>query len=153
MRAQSLYGYFPSKHALLDALFAQGYADLLARVRALPLDGDPRTRLRRHAHAFVDFAVEDLPRYQLLFQRTVPGFEPSTASYELSVAALGTTRAALAACGIGTTHDVDLYTAVLGGVVAQQNANEPGGHRWTRLVDEALDMYLAHVRPDDQEPP
>ena len=31
MRAQSLYSYFPSKHAIYDAMFAQGNRELLDR--------------------------------------------------------------------------------------------------------------------------
>jgi hypothetical protein len=40
--------------------------------------------LRRGARAYVDFCVADAPRCQLLFLRTVPGFEPSAASYALA---------------------------------------------------------------------
>jgi hypothetical protein len=36
---------------------------------------------------------------------------------------------------------------VTGGLAAQQNANEPGGTRWVRLVDEITDMYLDRYRP------
>ena len=35
MRAQSLYVYFPSKYALYDAMFAEGNAELFARVQAV----------------------------------------------------------------------------------------------------------------------
>ena len=31
---------------------------------------------------------------------------------------------------------------------AQQNANEPEGRRWVRLLDELVDMYLAHFGKD-----
>jgi AcrR family transcriptional regulator len=145
MRAQSLYVYFPSKHAILDAMFAQGYGELLERLAALEPIDDPIAFLRMHARTFLLFATEDLARYQLLFQRVVPGFEPSAESYAVSVEALATTRTRLAACGITKPRALDLLTALVGGLAAQQNANEPGGSRWIRLVDEALDMYLAHV--------
>jgi AcrR family transcriptional regulator len=153
MRAQSLYVYFPSKHSMLDAMFAEGYARLLERISALPDDGDPRTRLHQGARAFLAFAVEDLARYQLLFQRVIPGFAPSETSYAAAVQALAGTRSALAACGATRPEDLDLYTAVLGGLAAQQTSNEPGGDRWTRLVDEAVDMYLAHVAPEPAPEP
>jgi hypothetical protein len=41
--------------------------------------------------------------------------------------------------------DVDLYTALTSGLTAQQNANEPGGDRWTRQLDRVISMYLAEV--------
>jgi AcrR family transcriptional regulator len=146
MRAQSLYVYFPSKFALLDHMFATGFAELIRRMDVLPSATDPDDYLRRRTKTFVDFAVEDMPRYQLLFQRVVPGFEPSVESYEVAVDGLNRTRAALAACGIRTSRGLDLYTALVAGLAAQQNSNEPGGTRWVRLVDEAVDMYLAHLR-------
>ncbi len=31
------------------------------------------------------------------------------------------------------------------GLAAQQTANDPGGDRWLRLIDDAVDMYLDHV--------
>jgi hypothetical protein len=31
------------------------------------------------------------------------------------------------------------------GLVDQQISNEPGGERWTRLHDEAIDMFLEHI--------
>lgn len=145
MRAQSIYVYFASKHALLDAMFAAGFAELLRRINALQVDDDPGVYLRRRTHEFIAFATEDLPRYELLFQRTVPGFEPSADSYAVAANGMALTRAALAACSLHQDQHVDLYTSVCAGLAAQQNSNEPGGERWTRLIDDAIDMYLAHV--------
>jgi hypothetical protein len=34
---------------------------------------------------------------------------------------------------------------VVGGLAAQQTANEPGGDRWLRLIDDAVDMFADHV--------
>ena len=30
-------------------------------------------------------------------------------------------------------------------LVSQQISNDPGGQRWSGLVDEAVDMYLGHI--------
>jgi hypothetical protein len=86
-------------------------------------------------------------RYQLLYQRTIPGFEPSPESYQVAAEALELARAALGACGITEPRALDAWTAVTGGLAAQQTSNEPGGDRWLRLVDEVTDMYLTHYRP------
>ena len=40
------------------------------------------------------FAIEDPVRYQLLYQRTIPGFEPSPESYQLAAEAIERARAA-----------------------------------------------------------
>src|SRR5665811_2160635 len=82
MRQPSLYVYFDSKHALYDAMFADGNRQLLARLDALDLPGDPRAAVKVFIRTFVDFAVEDRERYALLLQRPIPGFEPTPSSYE-----------------------------------------------------------------------
>lgn len=147
MRAQSLYSYFASKHAIFDAMFAEANRELLRRSDALERADDADEALHREARLWVRFAVEDPVRYQLLYQRTIPGFEPSPESYQLAAEALERARAALAACGITEPRALDAWTAVTGGLAAQQTSNEPGGDRWLRLVDEVTDMYLAHYRP------
>jgi hypothetical protein len=47
----------------------------------------------------------------------------------------------------------DIWTALTGGLAAQQNANEPGGTRWLRLADDAIDMFLQHFRNTPGEQP
>lgn len=147
MRAQSLYAYFPSKHAIYDAMFAASFQELLNRTNGLTASADPVEALRRRARVFLDFCVEDQARYQLLFQRTIPGFEPSPDSYAPAIEGLQGTYRALHACGITDARARDAWTAVIGGLAAQQTSNEPGGDRWVRLADEITEMYLAHFRP------
>jgi AcrR family transcriptional regulator len=143
MRAPSLYVYFDGKDAIYDAMFAQGYEQLLADVEEVPVDGVPTAVLRRAAHAFFDFYVSDPARHQLLFHRAIPGFTPSEASYALARRALDRLREVLAASGLDRPETVDLWTALLTGLAAQQASNDPGGDRWARLVDPAVDMFLA----------
>ena len=143
MRAPSLYVYVDSKNALYDALFADGYRALLDRMATVDRSGDPVRALRRGTRAFVEFCVERPPRHALLFLRTLPGFEPSPESYALAEQVLVEIADALAAAGVRGARSVDLYTAVVSGLVTQQLSNDPGGDRWTRLVDEAVDLVLA----------
>jgi AcrR family transcriptional regulator len=147
MRAQSLYVYFPSKLAIYDAMFAASNRELLDRVDGLPPASDPVERLRGIARVFLTFCAEDPVRYQLLFERTIPGFEPDPQSYAAAIEVLDRTRTALGACGITDPRALDAWTAVTSGLAAQQNSNEPGGDRWLRLIDEVTDMYLAHYAP------
>ncbi|MDQ3571200.1 MAG: TetR/AcrR family transcriptional regulator, partial [Actinomycetota bacterium] len=145
MQAPSLYQYFGSKHAIYDAMFAQGNQALSERLLGLEGTGDPVEGLRLRARALVEFSVEDPARYQLLFQRTIPGFEPSPESYGLAAELLQRARVLLAAAGFQDERALDLWTAVVGGLSAQQLANDPGGTRWVRLVDEAVDMFFTHM--------
>jgi AcrR family transcriptional regulator len=128
MRAQSLYAYFPSKHAIYDAMFAAGNENLLERTQAIE-ETDPVRRLRAQARAFVQFCVEEPVRHQLLFQRTIPGFEPSPQSYATAVQGLALIRATVTSCGVKSSRAFDVWRALLSGLAAQQNANEPGGRR------------------------
>ena len=148
MRAPSLYVYFDSKNALYDAMFAEGYTQLFAHYADLPRDGDPRGLLHTAARLFFDFCVEDPARYQLLFLRTIPGFEPSEASYALALKPLEDMQEVLVAAGAGTPEHLDLWTALLTGLTSQQVSNDPGGDRWSRLVDRAVDMFLAAATSD-----
>lgn len=148
MRTPSLYVYFASKNALYDAMFADGNTELLRRVEAAATDLAARDLpatdvLRIAARLYLDFCVEDPSRYQLLFLRTIPGFEPSEPSYALARAVLDRMAAVLASAGAGSPEQVDLWTALVGGLAAQQVSNDPGGDRWTRLVEPAVDMFVA----------
>jgi AcrR family transcriptional regulator len=147
MRAPSLYTHFDSKNAIHDAMFAQAWADLLTEMRAATrrLPKAPRARLKRMMRVYFDFAVSDLPRNQLMSQRTLPGFAPSDAAYAPAVAALETCRELLSQLGVTRPADVDLYIALVGGLVDAQLANDPGGSRWRRLVDRAAEMYADAV--------
>ena len=148
MRAPSLYVYFDGKNALYDAMFAAGNIELLDRIRDAVADVDVRELspvevLRTAARLHVDFGVEDPARYQLLFLRTVPGFEPSEASYALAREVLDQLAVVLSAAGMGAPEQVDLWTALVTGLATQQMSNDPGGDRWRRLVDPAVDMFVA----------
>jgi AcrR family transcriptional regulator len=145
LRQPSLYSYFDSKHALYDAMFAEGYEQMIAAFEPLELPADPRGQVREMARTYTQLAVEDPVRAQLLFQRTLPGFEPSPDSYALATQFLDDARRRLAAAGLTRSEDLDLYTALVGGLVNQQIANDPGGTRWTDLVDEAVDMFFEHA--------
>jgi AcrR family transcriptional regulator len=147
MRAPSLYSYFDSKHAIYDAMFAQawqGCLDGLDEIEAT-LPRSPRAAVKRLARGFFDYAVADLARHQLMNQRTIPGFVPSAEAYAPAVAVLDRARAHLARCGVERPDHVDLYTALVGGLIDAQQANDPGGERWSRLLDEAVDMFADHV--------
>jgi AcrR family transcriptional regulator len=143
MRAPSLYVYVSSKNDLYDALFSDGYAQFSELVAGVRRPRDPAAMLRLAARTFVDFAVANPARYALLFQRAVPGFEPSAASYAHALALLDETRAMLAAAGATRQSDLDLWTALTTGLASQQLSNDPGGRRWRRLTDDAVEMFLA----------
>ena len=145
MRAPSLYSYFESKDAIYDAMFAQGQHQLAEHLAFLPDEGITREDFRAAARAFFEFCVEEPVRYHLLFQRVVPGFVPSEESYALAVAHLERLARQMASAGVDQTRHLDLWTAVLTGLTDQQISNDPGGDRWGRLLDEAVDLFCDHA--------
>jgi AcrR family transcriptional regulator len=111
MRAQSLYSYFDSKHAIYDAMFQEGNEELLRRMQEVrDSEGAAEERFRLAAHRFVDFALGDAPRCQLLFLRTLPGFEPSPEAYAPAVLVLELARDRLADVGITEPELLDHRT-------------------------------------------
>ncbi|MEO5652517.1 MAG: TetR/AcrR family transcriptional regulator [Marmoricola sp.] len=147
MQAPSLYSHFESKHAIHDAMFGQAWTEYLEtlRVAESAAPTSPRAMLRHLARTFFEFSASNLARYQLMNQRTIPGFEPSAESYAPAVAALELLREQLAGIGITREEDVDLSTALMGGLVDAQLANDPGGDRWARLVERTTEMFADNV--------
>jgi AcrR family transcriptional regulator len=144
MQPPSVYSYFESKAAIYDAMFAEGNAAFLEHVLSISRrDEEPRVRLRRSARQFMDFCMQDPSRTQLLFQRTIPDFEPSAASYALAVEAADHTRALLRRVGARRKTDIDVWTAMISGLVTQQISNDPDGTRWVDRCDDIVDMFFA----------
>jgi AcrR family transcriptional regulator len=160
MRQPSLYKYFPSLHAVYDALFARGLERSGAAVQAASEQG-PRDveTIRAAARALVRWAVDNPALAQLLFWRPVPGFTPTAATFAVSVAQMDQLRSGFAeAAAAGLLHPdaaspeaQRLFTVVLGGVISQQMANQPGVSydtgMFTSLTDAALDMFFARYAP------
>lgn len=144
MQPPSLYSYFDSKHAIYDAMFLQGNQELLRRYEAIAEVDDARESFRASARLLVGFTVEDPARAQLMFMRTIPGFEPAPESYAVAVRIVELAKKQFAEVGIKPEF-FDLWTGIISGLSFQQIANEPGTDRWVRLVDEAVDMFLDHV--------
>jgi len=146
MRSPSLYSHFAAKNAIYDAMFAEAWGELCAVFDVLePLPAAHRRAILAMAEAFFDFAVADLARYQLMNQRTIPDFRPSGEAYAASIAAYERMRAVLRRCGVRSQADLDLCTAMIGGFVDQQLANDPGGTRWRRQLPRLVDMYCNEV--------
>lgn len=148
----TLYTYFGSKNDIYDAMFGQA-AEEFAACMAAPYDtDDPREILLAGVHRFAGFCAGDVVRYQLLFQRTIPGFQPSAESYAPAVRALEGSRQRLALNGVTDSRHLDMWTALTTGLVSQQISNDPGGDRWTRLIEEFVAMFLAHCQDNRPAP-
>jgi AcrR family transcriptional regulator len=145
IRQPSLYAHFESKHALYDAMFADGNRQLLARLDALVLPDDPRAALKVFMREFVAFALEDTARCYLIFQRPIPGFEPSTSAYGHAEQVMDRVVEVLRVAGIEDQDDIDCFIAMVAGLIHTQLSNEPGGDRWSRHLERLTDLYLDDI--------
>jgi AcrR family transcriptional regulator len=145
LRQPSLYVYFGSKLDLYDVMFADGYRQLLDYINTRRYGVDPRRALTKFVGDCVQFSSDDVIRHQLLFQRTIPGFEPSPASFEVALEFYEIASARAKAAGIRTQAELDVLSALVNGLAHQQVANDPGGRRWVRLADQVVDMFLAEI--------
>jgi len=154
MRQPSLYEYFDSKNALYDAMFADGNRQLIERLDAVTLSQDPRSALKQWLTAFATVGGEEIPRYQLLFQRPIPGFTPSPESYTLAEKVLGDAYTLMRAAGVTEQADMDCIVAMTAGITDAQISNDPGGDRWlrhlNRLVDLLVDDAIARGATNDR---
>jgi AcrR family transcriptional regulator len=143
MRAPSLYSHFASKHAIYDAMYGEAwtaYEEVKLREEA-ELTDDLRSCAHLIARTFFDFAVADPARYQLMNQRVIPGFTPSPESYAPAVRVLEAALRIAAERGVTDPDDLMLLLAMIGGLIDQQLANDPGGDRFARMLPRAVDMW------------
>jgi AcrR family transcriptional regulator len=150
LRQPSLYAYFDSKLGLYDMMFADGNRQLLSWIGELPPCDEPRRALTEFVQSLVQFSSVDVVRHQLLFQRTIPDFEPSPSSYALALQFYEIARDRLAAVGATDHGEIDLFSALVNGLAHQQVANDPGGDRWVRLAERSVDMFLGDLKRSKQ---
>ena len=145
MQAPSLYSHFASKNAIYDAMFADAWATYNALIPGFRARITARTSGRKRllimAESYFDFAAENLERYQLMNQRTIPDFAPSAEAYQPSLACYEEMVGEFAQLGSTRPDDLDVYTALIAGLIDQQLANDPGGDRWRRQLARVMDMF------------
>lgn len=142
MSAPSLYTHFAAKHAIFDAMFADAWQEVERLQSAIVLPAEPRAALHTVARTFFDFSTADLPRHQLMDSRIIPDFTPTPEAYAPAVRVMAALHRLFASVfGAARDEDVDLFTALVGGLIDAQWANDPGGQRYGRLLDRAVDMF------------
>ncbi|HEV7677299.1 MAG TPA: TetR/AcrR family transcriptional regulator [Candidatus Dormibacteraeota bacterium] len=160
MRPPSLYVYFPSKHALYDALFARGARAVLATmegvVASLPAEATLDQQLTAAAANLVRWSMEHQAYSQLLFWRPVPGFTPSPEAYEPAVRLVEISRrhfaqmqsAGLLRADVPVDVIVRDWIVVTAGVVSQQLSNLPHESfeegTYTAALPGLVAMFVRH---------
>ena len=143
MRAPSLYNYFPSKHAIVDAMFQQAAIEFRATMSE-PLEArDRRDAVRSLAFRFLDFALARPARFELLFHRPGHGFFPSEAAFTPALEADAVVSERLIESGLGDPVVQAFCRASITGVANQQIANQLDLQFNVEMVDASVDVVLA----------
>ena len=83
-----VYNHFESKNGIIDALFMQGFERLRdALATAVAEIQDPYEALREGGRRYRALALAHPQAYQLMFLRTIPGYEPSDTALEVAAGA------------------------------------------------------------------
>jgi AcrR family transcriptional regulator len=153
MQTPSLYEYFPNKMALYDQLFLvgvrlsdEGLTGIIERY------GATWEGIEALFRSYLEFAQEYPELFQLVFERHVPGFEPSEATMNESWEMLAKVsqylqtiiQAGLIQAALPMDQVRDLVFALMHGLVAQHMANEPhlplGAGRYGSLIPLAVQL-------------
>jgi AcrR family transcriptional regulator len=152
VKTPSLYGYFPNKMAIYDAVFRQGM-EMFSEKMTVPEGITGWDSLHYVFEAYMRFAIENPELFQIMFERPVPGFEPSEESMAISLATLNRGRKEMAEVfteigidpGVPTEQAMDLTNAIIHGLTAQHMANEPhlpvGEGRYGSLIPQAVALF------------
>lgn len=110
-----LYTMFGGKSAIAEELWREGFARL--REALEHAEGpDPLARLAAMGQAYRTCALANRAYYAVMFQRPIPGFEPSEQAYAESLLALRELAAGVADCidsGVFLPGDPDHIAGVL----------------------------------------
>ena len=142
MRQPSLYEYFDSKHALYDAMFADGNRQLLERLEALPPDQDPRRAVKPSCGPWRTSPSRTMPVTPSSSSARSPGTSPAPRRIPTRSRCWVARSNSMAAAGVDDPGDVDCIVAVVGGPIDAQTSNDPGGDRWVRHLDRLIDLHL-----------
>jgi AcrR family transcriptional regulator len=160
VQTPSLYKYFPSLHAVYDALFRKGAQEHLDVMRAAMASAEPGLdAMTAGLDAAGRWSLQNQALSQLLFWRPVPSFEPSPEAFAPSQEMVAIQQQAIAdavAAGqLGTealTEAIFLLSVLINGTITQAMANEPelewGEGRFTPTFPRLLQLLPALYPPD-----
>lgn len=158
VKPPSLYKYFPSRHAVYDALFRSGQEAYLAAVRQAAAGRSGLAALGASLEAGARWIMSNQVLAQLLFWRPVPGFVPTAEAYapalQIHAHMAGLIREAVESGELGAgaagEEGLALAASLIAGPISQQLSNDPSASyesgAFTRLVPR-IPSILAAVYP------
>jgi len=158
-----LYTMFGAKAGIADALWTEGFARLTATLENAG-GADPLDRLGAIARAYRANALANRSYYAIMFQRPIPGFQPSAQAYQSSLRPLGLLTDAVRACinaGVFRAEEPEhiagvLWAAAHGGVsleLAGYEGEREAEARFNDLCSATASWYMSHNGPTTRPPP
>jgi AcrR family transcriptional regulator len=139
-----IYTMFGSKEGLAEALYLEGFERFRRRLEAVPARNDPLEHLAALGPAYRDACLNEPSYYSLMFERAIPGFEPSERARTLARAALNILDRIIADC-ISAGHLIptqprkiaDALWAAAQGAISLERAGHFRDSRNYEVVTEA----------------
>ncbi|WP_405140528.1 TetR/AcrR family transcriptional regulator [Sphaerisporangium sp. NBC_01403] len=93
-----VYTMFGNKEGLAEALYLEGFERFRRRLAAVPRHPDPLEYLTSLGPAYRDACLAEPGYYSVMFEKAIPGFEPSERARTLARAAVNVLDRAIADC-------------------------------------------------------
>ena len=125
-----LYTMFGGKQGIAEALWREGFARLAAAFQQIKAT-DPLARLRAIGETYRSNALANRSYYAVMFQRPIPGFEPSGEAYQAALEPLRILTDAVRDCvdaGVFRAEDPEHIAGVLWAAVHGSVSLELAGY-------------------------
>jgi len=139
-----LYTIFAGKAGVAEGLWLEGFERLRQALAAVQ-DTEPLTRLAGMGRAYRANALANPAYYAVMFQRPIPGFEPSADAHECSLEPLRLLTAAVADCveagvfrAVDPAHIAGVLWAAAHGAVSLELAGREGAVDAQARFDDLL---------------
>lgn len=140
-----LYTMFGGKPGIAEALWREGFARLAAAFAQVG-EPEPLARLRAIGETYRVNALANRSYYAVMFQRPIPGFEPSEEAYRTSLEPLQILTDAVRGCidaGVFRPEDPEHIAGVLWAAVHGSVSLELAGYAGARDADARFATLMA----------
>ncbi|GII78186.1 TetR family transcriptional regulator [Sphaerisporangium rufum] len=149
-----VYTMFGNKEGLAEALYLEGFERFRRRLDAVPRHPDPLEYLISLGGAYREACLAEPAYYSVMFEKAIPGFEPSERARTLARAAVNVLDRAVADCiSAGRLVPTQprkiadcLWAAAHGAVSLERAGHLRDDHVYTSVTLAAINRYL--VRKD-----
>jgi AcrR family transcriptional regulator len=147
-----VYTMFGNKEGLAEALYLEGFERFRRRLAAVPRHPDPLEYLTSLGPAYREACLAEPGYYSVMFEKAIPGFEPSERARTLGRAAVNILDRAVADC-ISAGYLVPtqprkiadcLWAAAQGAISLERAGHLRDDRVYASVTTAAISRYLVH---------